>query len=142
MTLTTTKATLTIIVVQAFTDVCSRLCPSFPPSYPLLSCDFRAAAVVLTMLFLLPMVAHHSSPARSTNSLARLSFLMPNARFPKLEILDLRDDFIKFVLSETDVSVANALRRVMIAEVRKAWLDDDGEGLQHNSTFSLRRIQH
>jgi len=43
---------------------------------------------------------------------------MPNARFPKIEILELRDDFIKFVLSETDTSVANALRRVMIAEAR------------------------
>lgn len=42
---------------------------------------------------------------------------MPNVRAPKLEILELRDDFIKFVLSDTDISVANALRRVMIAEV-------------------------
>lgn len=42
---------------------------------------------------------------------------MPNVRSPKLEILELRDDFIKFILSETDISVANALRRVMIAEV-------------------------
>ena len=42
---------------------------------------------------------------------------MPNARFPGIEILELRDDFIKFVLSETDTSVANSLRRVMLAEV-------------------------
>jgi DNA-directed RNA polymerase II subunit RPB3 len=42
---------------------------------------------------------------------------MPNVRNPKLEILELKEDFIKFVLSDTDVSVANALRRVMIAEV-------------------------
>lgn len=31
--------------------------------------------------------------------------------------MDLREDFVEFVLSNTDTSVANALRRVMIAEV-------------------------
>lgn len=56
-------------------------------------------------------------PLWNTNS------LMPNPRFPKLEILDLRDDFIKFELSETDTSVANALRRVMIAEVPTLAID-------------------
>lgn len=39
-------------------------------------------------------------------------------RFPNVEILELRDDFIKFVLSETDTSVANALRRIILSEVR------------------------
>eukprot|EP00501_MAST-03F_sp_TOSAG23-6_P002457 GSMAST32.ASY1.ANO1.2567.1 assembled CDS len=37
-------------------------------------------------------------------------------RFPKIDVLELTDDMIKFVLSETDLSVANVLRRVMIAE--------------------------
>lgn len=32
--------------------------------------------------------------------------------------MDLREDYVEFVLSNTDTSVANALRRVMIAEVR------------------------
>ncbi|KAL0592245.1 hypothetical protein ABG067_000352 [Albugo candida] len=49
--------------------------------------------------------------------------LMPNPQFPKVEILDLRDDFIKFELFETDASVANALRRVMIAEVPTLAID-------------------
>lgn len=38
-----------------------------------------------------------------------------------------QDDFIKFVLSDTDVSVANALRRVMIAEVG-GYRKGEGEG--------------
>ncbi|EKU21079.1 DNA-directed RNA polymerase II subunit RPB3, partial [Nannochloropsis gaditana CCMP526] len=48
---------------------------------------------------------------------------MPNVRAPKLEILELKDDFIKFILSDTDASVANALRRVMIAEVPTLAID-------------------
>ncbi|TYZ69346.1 hypothetical protein PybrP1_000120 [[Pythium] brassicae (nom. inval.)] len=48
---------------------------------------------------------------------------MPNPRFPKIEIQELRDDFIKFELSETDASVANAIRRVMIAEVPTLAID-------------------
>lgn len=35
----------------------------------------------------------------------------------QVEILELRDDFVEFVLSNTDTSVANALRRVMVSEV-------------------------
>jgi DNA-directed RNA polymerase alpha subunit len=38
-------------------------------------------------------------------------------RKPKIEITELRGDRIQFTLSNTDASVANALRRVMIAEV-------------------------
>lgn len=37
----------------------------------------------------------------------------------QVEIVDLREDFVEFILSNTDTSVANALRRVMIAEVRQ-----------------------
>lgn len=48
---------------------------------------------------------------------------MPNPRFPKIEIQELRDDFIKFELSETDASVANAIRRVMISEVPTLAID-------------------
>jgi len=47
----------------------------------------------------------------------------PLPRMPKIEILELKDDFIKFVLSETHVSIANALRRVMIAEVPTMAID-------------------
>ncbi|RQM29552.1 hypothetical protein B5M09_000548 [Aphanomyces astaci] len=48
---------------------------------------------------------------------------MPNTRFPKIDLQEIRDDFIKFELSETDTSVANAIRRVMIAEVPTLAID-------------------
>jgi DNA-directed RNA polymerase II subunit RPB3 len=48
---------------------------------------------------------------------------MPQARKPNIEILELRDDFMKFELSNTDVSVANALRRIMISEVATMAID-------------------
>jgi hypothetical protein len=41
----------------------------------------------------------------------RLSFSKPPPRQPKVEIIELKDDSIKFVLSNTDASVANSLRR-------------------------------
>ena len=44
-------------------------------------------------------------------------------RFPKVHIRDLNEETCKFVLSETDVSVANALRRVMLAEVPTIAID-------------------
>jgi DNA-directed RNA polymerase II subunit RPB3 len=44
-------------------------------------------------------------------------------RFPKVRIREMRDDFMKFELRETDASVANALRRVMIAEVPTVAID-------------------
>ena len=46
------------------------------------------------------------------------------ARFPKIEILERTEDTIKFLLSDTDVSVANALRRIMIAEVPTLAIDE------------------
>lgn len=48
---------------------------------------------------------------------------MSNHRQPKIEILSLYPHEIKFILSETDVSVANALRRIMIAEVPTLAID-------------------
>eukprot|EP01083_Nonionella_stella_P092252 258189_1 len=38
-------------------------------------------------------------------------------RKPNIEILEMKPDSIKFILSDTDTSIANALRRIMIAEV-------------------------
>ena len=37
---------------------------------------------------------------------------------PQVEVTELTDDFIAFTLLKTDASVANAMRRVMIAEAR------------------------
>mmetsp|Transcript_24885 Transcript_24885/g.68929 ORF Transcript_24885/g.68929 Transcript_24885/m.68929 type:complete len:357 (+) Transcript_24885:90-1160(+) len=48
---------------------------------------------------------------------------MPHQRFPKVEILAMEPHEIKFVLSETDCSMANTLRRIMIAEVPTLAID-------------------
>lgn len=48
---------------------------------------------------------------------------MPYSRTPQIEILELKDDSIVFILSKTDLSVANALRRIMIAEVPTMTID-------------------
>lgn len=44
-------------------------------------------------------------------------------RFPKVKIREMKDDFLKFELRDTDASMANALRRVMIAEVPTIAID-------------------
>eukprot|EP00742_Colponemidia_sp_Colp-10_P004217 GILJ01004499.1.p1 GENE.GILJ01004499.1~~GILJ01004499.1.p1 ORF type:complete len:313 (+),score=40.84 GILJ01004499.1:826-1764(+) len=44
-------------------------------------------------------------------------------RQPRIEILELTDDHIKFLLLDTDTSMANSLRRVMIAEVPTMAID-------------------
>jgi DNA-directed RNA polymerase II subunit RPB3 len=48
---------------------------------------------------------------------------MPQQRFPKIEILQIAPQYIQFILSETDTSMANALRRIMIAEVPTLAID-------------------
>ena len=45
------------------------------------------------------------------------------ARTPRVKIRELKDDYVKFELRDTDVSIANALRRVMIAEVPTVAID-------------------
>jgi DNA-directed RNA polymerase II subunit RPB3 len=47
----------------------------------------------------------------------------PNHRHPKIQIRKLEDDYAEFILSDTDASVANALRRIMIAEVPTIAID-------------------
>ncbi|GKV43155.1 hypothetical protein SLEP1_g50486 [Rubroshorea leprosula] len=44
-------------------------------------------------------------------------------RFPKIKIREMKDDYLKFELRDTDSSMANALRRVMIAEVPNIAID-------------------
>ncbi len=42
---------------------------------------------------------------------------MPYNRTPGIKILELKEDVIQFELYNTDISMANSLRRIMIAEV-------------------------
>ncbi|KAF5745601.1 DNA-directed RNA polymerase family protein [Tripterygium wilfordii] len=44
-------------------------------------------------------------------------------RFPRVKIREMKDDYLKFELRDTDASMANALRRVMIAEVPTIAID-------------------
>ncbi|KAF5751184.1 DNA-directed RNA polymerase family protein [Tripterygium wilfordii] len=44
-------------------------------------------------------------------------------RFPRVKIREMKDDYLKFELRDTDASIANALRRVMIAEVPTIAID-------------------
>ncbi|KAL6218892.1 hypothetical protein ACLB2K_012099 [Fragaria x ananassa] len=44
-------------------------------------------------------------------------------RFPRVKIREMRHDYLKFELRDTDASVANALRRVMIAELPTVAID-------------------
>lgn len=46
-----------------------------------------------------------------------------HARMPSVEIIDLKDDFMEFMLSDTDASVANALRRTIIADIPTLAID-------------------
>lgn len=48
---------------------------------------------------------------------------MPNNRSPKINVTELRQDRISFELSDTDASMANALRRIMISEVPTLTID-------------------
>lgn len=44
-------------------------------------------------------------------------------RRPKIKVLELEEYFIKFLVEGTDVSMANCLRRAMIAEVPSLAID-------------------
>jgi DNA-directed RNA polymerase II subunit RPB3 len=48
---------------------------------------------------------------------------MPHQRFPKIKVFSLATHEIQFELSDTDTSMANALRRIMIAEVPTLMID-------------------
>ena len=45
------------------------------------------------------------------------------SRRPNLEILELNDEYLEFELTRSDASMANSLRRMMIAEVPTMAID-------------------
>mmetsp|Transcript_63516 Transcript_63516/g.150491 ORF Transcript_63516/g.150491 Transcript_63516/m.150491 type:complete len:311 (-) Transcript_63516:35-967(-) len=64
-----------------------------------------------------------------------------NARVPQIEITKLKENAISFILSDTDISMANALRRVMIAEVPTITIDHL-EMFNNTSVLSDEFIAH
>lgn len=65
-----------------------------------------------------------------------------STRDPKVELVELKDDYIEFVLYDTDVSVANALRRVMIGETPTMAIDlvtiEENNSVLHDEYFAHR----
>lgn len=67
---------------------------------------------------------------------------MPYNRNPRVEILEETEDSIRFELSNTDTSMANALRRIMIAEVKHcAYLHWDCIGIALGLTYVVVGVQ-
>jgi hypothetical protein len=58
-----------------------------------------------------------------SSDLMSLAGMASNSRPPNIQFRHLERDYIEFVLSNTDVSMANALRRVIIAEVPTVAVD-------------------
>jgi len=69
-------------------------------------------------------------------------FKMPYSRVPQIEILELKEDSMSFILSKTDVSIANALRRIMISEVPTMAIDlvefDNNTSVLHDEFIAHR----
>jgi DNA-directed RNA polymerase II subunit RPB3 len=70
-----------------------------------------------------PALARVATPPHSR--LAQLNNMFANGekRAPKISIEEVTDEQIKFTLTQTDPSIANALRRVMMAEVPTMAID-------------------
>ena len=67
---------------------------------------------------------------------------MANVDKPPIEILDSQDGILKFKISRIDVSVANALRRTMIAEVETLAITtvtiEENSGVLHDEFLAHR----
>jgi DNA-directed RNA polymerase II subunit RPB3 len=76
---------------------------------------------VLSIILLL--LQHQLIQITTTTSTTATTTTMPNQRFPSVEILSLQSHEVRFILSKTDTSMANTLRRIMIAEVPTLAID-------------------
>ena len=65
----------------------------------------------------------------------------PVQRFPTIKLRELKDDYMEFELKDTDVSVANVLRRVMLVEVPTIAIDMV-EIASNNSVLNDEFIAH
>lgn len=66
---------------------------------------------------------------------------MPYNRSPKVKVIDIKQDSMVFELTNTDVSTANSLRRVMIAEVPTIAIDQV-EFLENTTCMQDEYIAH
>ena len=66
---------------------------------------------------------------------------MPNTRTPAIKVLSLAEDEMVFELSDTDVSVANSLRRIMMSEVPTLCIDTV-EFAENSSVLTDEFIAH
>ena len=73
-----------------------------------------------TLAHLDPIFDHKFSPNIPQAARANMA---ASGRAPKVEIHELTEDRMRFTLSNTDLSMANSLRRVMIAEVPTLAID-------------------
>ena len=70
-----------------------------------------------------PRRHHHSAEVGAVGRRPRVTMHRSNSRVPKVSLQELTEDRVEFILSDTDTSVANALRRVMIGEVPTLAID-------------------
>src|SRR4051812_24816070 len=70
------------------------------------------------------------------------NFTKPDPRMPDVEVMEVTSTYIKFGLYNTDASIANALRRTMIAEVPTMAIDlveiMDNSSVLHDEFLSHR----
>lgn len=67
--------------------------------------------------------ATHLPSSIPSNTNKAITTKMPHNRTPNLRITEIRDDYMTFELSDTDISMANSLRRIMMAEVPTLAID-------------------
>ncbi|KAI4321092.1 hypothetical protein MLD38_034513 [Melastoma candidum] len=72
--------------------------------------------------------------------MSSLIFALVEKRTSKVKLRELKDDYAKFELRNTDASMANALRRVTIAEVSTVAIDLEVNSSVLNDDFIAHRL--